>query len=282
MKRGGLKRIGAARRGGRRDQAGGKMGGYMRRTTLVVLMALLAWIAVPEASFAQSFGCACVHNRTGVNINFRYRWGGQPWKVHQLLAGYQSAMCWRYGDASHSSPPLNFQIDRDMGPGTAWTTYNITRIQSYGDTCASVAANGHYSISFQPGTNNSLIVVTRDYSGPTQTDPYQYGCACIHNQTGRQINYRYSWGAGPWKVYHLFAGNETAMCWRYSPGSHSSPALRFQIDRDMGPGTAWTTYGITRVQSPGSSCAAVPSNGHYNIAFQPGSNGSLIHVTRRY
>ena len=49
----------------------------------------------------------------------------------------------------------------------------------------------------------------------------------------------------------------------------------------MTSGSAWTTYAITRVQSPAAHCNSVPKNGHYDISYRPNTNNGFIHVTRR-
>ncbi|MBM3645235.1 MAG: hypothetical protein FJX02_12945 [Alphaproteobacteria bacterium] len=108
-----------------------------------------------------------------------------------------------------------------------------------------------------------------------------HGCACLHNRTGQQINYRYKWGEAEWQTRALQPGYRSWMCWRYADNSRSSPQLLFQLDVDMSSGTAWTTYNITRVQSPAAHCDSIPSNGHFDVSYRPGTNNAFIHVTRR-
>lgn len=109
----------------------------------------------------------------------------------------------------------------------------------------------------------------------------RYGCACLHNRTDVQINYRYRWGNAEWRTVNLPSNYSQAICWNYGTGQHASPALTFQVDADMTNGTAWSTYALTRVQSPGNQCNQVPSAGHYNISYRAGSNRSLIAVFKR-
>ena len=49
-----------------------------------------------SAASAQnnSYGCACFHNKTGVNINYRYKWGDGDWKRVSLPAAYEQTLCW--------------------------------------------------------------------------------------------------------------------------------------------------------------------------------------------
>lgn len=110
-------------------------------------------------SLAQNYGCACLHNRTGVQINFRYKWGDGAWKVVNLPANYNDALCWNYGGGQRSSPPLSFQLDVDMTSGNAWATYSVQRVQSPGNTCSQIPANGHYDINYRAGSNRSLIAI---------------------------------------------------------------------------------------------------------------------------
>lgn len=108
-----------------------------------------------------------------------------------------------------------------------------------------------------------------------------HGCACVHNETGVPVNFRYRFGDGDWKKVKLQANWNDAICWKYSGGSHASPDLRFELDVDMTKGNAWTIYGLTRVQSPGSTCNVVPSNGHYAIRYRPNTNKQFIQVFKR-
>jgi hypothetical protein len=107
-----------------------------------------------------------------------------------------------------------------------------------------------------------------------------HGCACVHNETGQAVNFRYRFGNGDWRRVRLKANWNDAICWRYS-GSRSSPELRFQIDVDMSKGNAWTTYALTRVQTPGNTCKVVPPNGHYAIKYRPNTNRQFIQVVKR-
>ncbi len=131
-----------------------------KRLPLVPVLAGLAfWLVLPSPSHAQTHGCACVHNETGRQVNFRYHFGDGNWKVVHLQAGFNDAICWKYTDATHSSPLLQFQIDVDMTTGNAWTTYDLIRVQTQGDTCNVVPRNGQYAIRFRPGTNNQFVQV---------------------------------------------------------------------------------------------------------------------------
>ncbi|MCW5748750.1 MAG: hypothetical protein KIT36_21355 [Alphaproteobacteria bacterium] len=123
----------------------------------VVAMTLFA--AAP--AMAQNYGCACLHNRTGVQINFRYRWGDGEWKVVRLPANYNDALCWNYGGGPPRSPPLTFQLDTDMTGGTSWSTYTVNRVQSPGSVCSQVPSNGHYDINYRAGTNRTQISIFR-------------------------------------------------------------------------------------------------------------------------
>jgi|EndMetStandDraft_4_1072995.scaffolds.fasta_scaffold208644_2 hypothetical protein len=108
-----------------------------------------------------------------------------------------------------------------------------------------------------------------------------YGCACFHNKTGTNINYRYKWGDAEWKRVSLPAGYEQTLCWRYAQGSHSSPDLLFELDVDMSKGSAWTKYDIKRLQSPQNSCSAVGHEAQYDIDYRPNTDRGFIHVTHR-
>jgi hypothetical protein len=255
----------------------------MMRKWLTTLLGVLAlWVLLPAAESQAAWGCSCVHNTTGRQINFRYRFGNDPWKIVHLQAGWNDAICWNYGNGPHTSPPLLFQIDVDLTAGNAWTTYTLVRWQSQGNTCNFVPPGGHYDIAFRPGTNNQFVrVVKRVAGGQPPPGQNQYGCSCVHNETGRQINFRYRFGNDPWKVVHLQAGWNDAICWNYGAGPHTSPPLRFQLDVDLTNSNAWVTYTLVRWQSPGNTCASVPAQGHYAIRFRPGTNNQFVHVVKR-
>lgn len=115
-------------------------------------------MSLPAPSVAQTpFGCSCLHNTTGVKVSYRYRWGDGQWKPKQLNANFNNALCWSYNGGHHHSPQLVLQIDADMTNGTAWSTYNLERIQSPGNTCDRIPSRGHYNISYRPGSNRTLL-----------------------------------------------------------------------------------------------------------------------------
>jgi hypothetical protein len=118
-----------------------------------------ATLSIATPSLAQNWGCACLHNRTGVQINFRYKWGDGAWKVVNLPANYNDALCWNYGGGQRSSPPLTFQLDVDMTSGNAWANYTVQRVQSHGNRCSQIPDNGHYDINYRAGSNRTLIAI---------------------------------------------------------------------------------------------------------------------------
>ena len=122
-------------------------------------LALAVFTATPAAAQQSGWGCACLHNRTGVQINFRYKWGDNAWKVVNLAANYNDAICWNYGGGRPTSPPLTFQLDVDMTGGTAWSTYAVDRVQSPGNRCSQIPSNGHYDINYKANTNRTLIAI---------------------------------------------------------------------------------------------------------------------------
>ncbi len=103
----------------------------------------------------------------------------------------------------------------------------------------------------------------------------------MHNETGQPISFRYKFGVGTWKNVKLQAGFNDAICWKYGSGTRASPDLRFELDVDMTKGKAWRVYSLTRVQTPGDTCKAVPSNGHYTIKYRPGTNKQFIRVYKK-
>jgi hypothetical protein len=270
----------------------------MTRLWTMLLAACALWAAMPTASQAQgAFGCACMHNQTGMNIHFRYKWGNEDWRNRQVGAGQNYSICWNYGSGPHTSPSLLFQLDRDMGPGAAWTTYTINRGQSPQNNCAFTHPASHYDIRFQAGTNNSFIQVThRGTAGapPPQPGPgpmpgpapgtgqAAFGCACVNNGVGAPIQFQYRWGPNQqFNTRTLLPGHVYAFCWSYGAGPHTSPPLEFMLNRAVGGAPpSFTDYNLPRVQSPTNQCAGVPRQGHYWVRFQPGTNNQFLHVSR--
>jgi len=253
----------------------------MKRWTIIAA-ALALWAVLPSASFAQTHGCACLSNRVGVPINFQFSISGGPWQTRTLNPGIVYAFCNPYNGGPRTSPPLHFQLDRDAGPGTAWTDYTIQRVQSFSDQCAQVPPEGHYYVAFQANTNNQLLVIHRvkQPAAAPAAPQWQFGCACLNNMVGQPVNFRYRLGDQPWSSATLQAGNVYSFCTPYGAGPQSWLWLHFQFDRDMGPGTAWTDYTIARVASTTNQCVSVPRNGQYFLRFQPGTNNQFIHVTK--
>lgn len=117
--------------------------------------------AAPSAQAQNHYGCACLHNKVGVPIKYRYHWGDGAWHAVEISANHMRWMCWNYGTGAHTSPPLQFQLDVDMTGGTRWTTYRIERIQSRAQDCNVIPSHGHYEVHYRPGTSNREIHITR-------------------------------------------------------------------------------------------------------------------------
>lgn len=266
----------------------------MKRVILSLLAACALWAAAPSASQAQgTHGCACLFNRVGMPIKFQYRWGTQPFQIRTLLPGHVFSFCWAYGGGLHTSPPLQFMLDRDMGRGASFTNYALPRVQSNTTQCSGVPSLGHYHVAFQPGTNNQFLHVVRGTGVASTTPPpgpgpgpspgtgqSMFGCACLNNGVGGPINFQYRWGNQPFQTRTLLPGHVYAFCWNYGTGPHTSPPLNFMLDRDAGPGTSFTNYNIPRVQSPTNQCRGVPQQGQYWVRFQPNTNNQFLHVSR--
>jgi len=115
---------------------------------------------------------------------------------------------------------------------------------------------------------------------PAASQAQTHGCACLFNQAGAPIQFQYKWGDAAFQTRTLQAGMVYSFCWRYEPGSHSSPPLHFMLNRAVGGGTAFTDYALPRVQSNTTQCTEVPAAGLYHVTFQPGTNNQFLHVVK--
>jgi len=133
------------------------------KTTLFVSSLVVAAASAPlfdARAEGEPYGCACLHNKTQAVVKFRYKWGDGEWKHDHLRAGYQETLCWKYASGSTSSPSLSFQIDVDLTNGSAWTTYNLPRVQSPTNRCESVSRPFHYDIDYRANTNRQYLHMT--------------------------------------------------------------------------------------------------------------------------
>lgn len=131
------------------------------------------------------------------------------------------------------------------------------------------------------GGNCPKVCATAQPPKPSPGNRNTHGCACLHNETGQAINFRYHWGTGAWKKVNMRPGFQYSFCWKYTDASHSSPALQFELDVDMTKGNSWTTYNIGRVQTSGDSCNVVPSDAHYTVKHRPNTSNQFIAVYKR-
>ena len=129
--------------------------------TLAAAAGLVLGVGISGAEAQNTtHGCACVVNKTQGTINYRFKWGEQAWQNRTLQPAYQTSICWPYADAAKSSPALTFQLDVDMTKGSAWTTFNLPRMQATAASCPATPNAAHYDISYKPNTNNQYIQVT--------------------------------------------------------------------------------------------------------------------------
>lgn len=133
--------------------------------TLFVSIFLVACVSMSLSSRpaqAQSnFGCACVHNKTNVTIDYTYRWGEADWRRINLQPNHTESHCWRYQSGTASSPRLQIRLDVDMSRETAWKTYDLPRAQSATNRCSAAIPNSSvFDISYQTGTQERYIIVT--------------------------------------------------------------------------------------------------------------------------
>lgn len=258
----------------------------MIRKLTTFLAALALWAALPAASQAQTHGCACLSNRVGAPIQFKFQEGNLPWDTRTLGPNQVFAFCHAYGSGPKDSPPLKFQFNRAVGGAPAWTTYNIERVRGDTTDCKQVSPIGQYYVSFQANSNNQLVEVRRVQAsaaapppGPATNTRVQ-ACACLHNQVERWLPFQYAFGAEPLKNAVMAPGHNWGVCESVLSG-HPFPPLKVQIDRDASASHALTNYEIKPVVAPNNQCASIPPEGQYNVAFQPGTNKQFLHVAHR-
>jgi len=113
----------------------------------------------------------------------------------------------------------------------------------------------------QPGAGRFRLRVPEQSGGPAHPIPVPHRQRAVENRT-------------------LQPNNAYMFCQPYGAGPHTSAPLHFKLDRDAGPGTAWTDYVIQRVQSNTTQCASVPAEGQYFVAFQPNTNNQMLMIGR--
>lgn len=121
----------------------------------------VAGLASPATAQETTHGCACVHNTTKVDADYRYRWGDGPWRDVKLRPGYRNWICWAYETEQKKSPALTFLIDVDPTAAQAWTAQVLERVQTTGAHCDKVGRGGHYDIVYRPDSNESFLQVTK-------------------------------------------------------------------------------------------------------------------------
>lgn len=133
------------------------------KSAVVAALAALWLLAVAAPASAQqtTHGCACIHNTTKVDADYRYRWGDGPWRDVRLQPGYRNWICWAYETEQKRSPTLTFLIDVDPTPAQAWTAQVLERVQTTGAHCDKVGRGGHYDIVYRPDSNESFLQVTK-------------------------------------------------------------------------------------------------------------------------
>jgi hypothetical protein len=125
------------------------------------------------------------------------------------------------------------------------------------------------------------VCATAQPPKPSSGGKNTHGCACLHNEIERPINFRYHWGTGNWTNVTMKPGWQHSFCWKYADGSHSSPDLQFELDVDMTKGHSWTTYDIGRVQTSGDACSVVPAGAHYTVKYRSNTGNQFIAVFKR-
>ena len=109
----------------------------------------------------------------------------------------------------------------------------------------------------------------------------RYGCACLTNETGVKINFRYKFGDKPFSKAAMSPNARQWICYDYGNGPRTSPPLKFELDVDMSKGNAWTVYALERFQSAAKSCNAIPKGAQYGVRYRGGTNKQFIEVYKR-
>jgi len=256
----------------------------------VTKLAGIAAAAFALPATAQEFHtCACLANKVSFPVQYQYSWGTEAWKSLTVEPNQRNWICWTRQQRREDVPGLRVRLDVDLSDHRALTTYDLNVTRSREKSCDTIRPEATYDVTYRPNTRRSFIQVTRAapevVSPPVQPPPMArvgqpYGCACLHNQLGQPVRYRYRWGQDDWKPVSLPPNYQQSLCWTYAPGSTTSPQLLFQLDVNLTGRNDWVTYNVDRMQSPTQQCPDVPSRGHYDIGYRP-NNRALIQLTRR-
>ena len=119
-------------------------------------LGMLASIAVATtAQAADRYGVVCIHNRTGVSINFQAKVGNGQWQQFTLAPGANRWFSHKYSfGGQDSSPPLEVKFDSDLRRNSLFNlTYQLKRSAAEGDSCAE---GKPYGFQYEPN-NRSFI-----------------------------------------------------------------------------------------------------------------------------
>lgn len=106
------------------------------RFHIAAALAAVTFMAMP-AQAANRYAVACVHNQTGVAINYQVKWADAgSWQSHTLQPGYRTAFSHRYAHQNENrSPELLIRFDSDMRSGRYDLTYKLDKRAAVGDKC---------------------------------------------------------------------------------------------------------------------------------------------------
>lgn len=76
----------------------------------------------------NKYALTCISNRSGVNLNYRYKWGNGAWKSGHISPNANKWYSWKYRNATQSSPNLYVRFDTDLSGRNNYKTYTLKRL----------------------------------------------------------------------------------------------------------------------------------------------------------
>ena len=84
---------------------------------------------------AKPYAVVCLVNKTGWDINYKFRWGDKPWQSKAVSQGKSRWHAFKYAFGSAKSPAFRISFDTDFSGNDQWRSYTLKRYQAVAKEC---------------------------------------------------------------------------------------------------------------------------------------------------